>query len=61
LELVREYLFVSGINVRLDVRTWMARQFNRRIDIVPKFSEAEFPEVVDYIEELNPKEITIHV
>jgi hypothetical protein len=61
LELVRECLFVSGINVRLDVRTWMGRQFNRRIDIVPKFSEAELPEVTTYIEELNPKEITIHV
>jgi hypothetical protein len=50
LELVREYLFVSGINIRLDVRTWMATQFNRKIDIVPKFSEGEFPVVVAYIE-----------
>jgi hypothetical protein len=60
LELMREYLFVSGINVRLDVRTWMARQFNRRTEIVPKFTEAELPVVVTYIEDLNPKEITIH-
>jgi hypothetical protein len=61
LELVREYVFVSGINVRLDVRKWMAGEFNRKIDIVPKFSEAELQTVVTYIESLNPKEVTIYV
>jgi hypothetical protein len=61
LELVSEYVFVSGINIRLDARTWMASQFNRKIDTVPKFSESELPTVVTYIESLNPKEITIYV
>jgi hypothetical protein len=60
LELVREYVFISGINILLEVRTWMAGHFNRMIEIVPKFSEAGLPEVVAYIENLNPKEITIY-
>jgi predicted nuclease with TOPRIM domain len=60
LKLVRVYEFVSGINMRLDVRNWMAERFNRRMEAVPEFSEEEFPVVEAYLESKNPKRIIVY-
>jgi hypothetical protein len=58
--LVRVYEFVSGINMRLDVRDWMEERFEKKIETVPKFSEEELPVVEAYLESKEPKRIIVY-
>jgi hypothetical protein len=59
-KLVRVYEFVSGINMRLDIRNWMAERFNRKMEAVPEFSKEELPVVEAYLESKNPKRIIVY-